>query len=82
MTVSEFVIEAATVLVSLGVAYGTVKAKLHNKIGFDKHADICKDARAPIYEKIDRNHEKAMDVLMTIKEDIGEIKGQLKQRKM
>jgi len=76
----ELILEAATVLLSIGVAYGTVKAKLHNKIGFDKHLEICENATNPIYEKIDKNHTKVIDILMEIKGDIGEVRGELRRK--
>ena len=75
MNLSEWTIGG---IISAGVAFGVVKASLYNKVSYGKHSEICGTVQDKIFNKIDNNHSKVMDVLMSIKQDIGELKGRTK----
>ena len=63
-----------------GVAWGTTKVTLHNKVGYREHTEMCGVVKKAMYDKMDMNHSKILDLMMEIKSDIGELKGEIKNR--
>ncbi len=59
-----------------GVAWGTVKYKLYNKIGYREHGEICSKATTPIMDKINTIETRQADIIGMIKEIHGYLKAQ------
>ena len=77
---AELSIGIITLVASVGTAWGYVKTSLRNKIDYGDHHEMCGKVQDKIFDRMNEQFTKQVDILMEIKQDIGELKGEIKNR--